>query len=122
MARDASSASVRTAAPSRDRTRPTVCRPVPPTTAEPTISTPRLVALVALALLVVCLVAFAASELLNHPRNRTPALPRHVDRVVVDAGSGDVRLQGGEGSRVVVSESLQWLWRRPTVSMRVVGS
>jgi hypothetical protein len=95
---------------------------VSPTTAQPSISTPRLVALVALVLLAVCLVAFAASELLKHTRRTTTTLPRHVERVVVEAGSGDVRLQGGEGNRVVVEQDLQWLWRRPTVSMRVVGS
>jgi hypothetical protein len=95
---------------------------VPPTTAPPTISTPRLIGLVALVLLVVCLGAVAASELLKHTRQTTTMLPRHVERVVVDAGSGDVRLQGGEGNRVVVQQDLQWLWRRPTVSMRVVGS
>jgi hypothetical protein len=95
---------------------------VPPATAEPTISTPRLVGLVALVLLVVCLVAFAVSELLKHTHRSTTTLRQHVERVVIDAGSGDVRLQGGEGNRVVVSQDLQWLWRRPTVSERIVGS
>lgn len=95
---------------------------VPEATTEPTISTPRLVALVALALSVVCLIAFTAAELLKHTRQETTTLPRHVDRVVVDAGSGDVHLQGGEGNRVVVEQNLQWLWRRPKVSLRVVGS
>jgi hypothetical protein len=95
---------------------------MPEAMAEPTISTPRLVALVALALLVVCVAAFAAAELLKHTLRETTTVPRHVDRVVVDAGSGDLRLQGGEGSRVVVEQNLQWLWRRPKVSMRVVGS
>lgn len=95
---------------------------MPPTTAQPTISTPRLVGLVALVLLVVCLVAFALAEVLKHTRQTTTTLSRHVERVVVDAGSGDVRLQGGEGNRVVVQQDLQWLWRRPKVTMRVVGS
>ena len=91
-------------------------------TAQPSISTPRLVALVALVLAGVCVVAFAASELLKHTRQTTTTLPRPVARVVVDADSGDVRLQGGAGSRVVVEQDLQWLWRRPTVRMRMVGS
>lgn len=95
---------------------------MPTATAEPTISTPRLVALVALALFVVCLAAFAASELLKHTQRSTTMLPRHIERVVVDADSGRVRLQGGEGNRVVVEQDLQWLWNRPHVSMHMTGS
>jgi DUF4097 and DUF4098 domain-containing protein YvlB len=86
------------------------------------ISTPRLVLLVALVLVGVCAVAVGASQAFKHDRTTTATLERHIERVVVHADAGNVRLQGTDAPRVTVREQLQWLLSRPRVSTRVRGS
>jgi hypothetical protein len=81
------------------------------------VSTPKLVALVALVLAGVCGVAVGASEAFKHDRTQTATLARHIERVVVHADAGDVRLVGTDAPRVTVREQLQWLLRRPRVRM-----
>ena len=86
------------------------------------LSTPRLVLLVSGVLLVVCGFAVGVSEAFKHDRTRTVTISRHIERVVVRAGTGHVHLEGTEAPRVQVREQLQWLWRRPHVSTRLHGS
>jgi hypothetical protein len=86
------------------------------------LSTPRLVLLVAGVLFVVCGVAVGMSEALTHERTTTTTLSRHIERVVVHAGTGNVHLEGAEGARVMVRRHLQWMWRRPHVSSAVHGT
>jgi DUF4097 and DUF4098 domain-containing protein YvlB len=81
------------------------------------ISTPRLIVLVALVLTAVCAVTVGASEALKHDRTTMATIERHIDRVVVHADAGDVRLQGTDAPRVTVREQQQWLFSRPQVHM-----
>jgi hypothetical protein len=62
------------------------------------------------------------SEAFKHDRTRTVTISRHIERVVVRAGTGHVHLEGTESPRVQVREQLQWLWRRPHVATRLHGS
>jgi Putative adhesin len=86
------------------------------------LSTPRLVLLVAGVLLVVCGIAVGVSEALTHKRTTTTTIARHIERVVVRAGTGNVHLEGTAGARVMVRQEMQWMWRRPHVVTRVQGS
>lgn len=86
------------------------------------LSTPRLVLLVGGVLLVVCGVALGVSEVLTHSRTQTEVVARHIERVVVRAGTGNVHLEGTESARVMVREDLRWMWNEPRVSTRVNGS
>ncbi len=86
------------------------------------LSTPRLVLLVSGVLFVVCGIAVGVSEAFKHDRTRTTTIDRHIERVVVRAGTGNVHLEGTEAPRVRVRETLQWLWRRPHVRTRLSGS
>lgn len=86
------------------------------------LSTPRIVALVALALIGISGVAYGISEAITNTSTTTVTIPRHVDRVVVDAPTGDVHLQGGSGSRVVLREEREWVWSKPRVQTRLAGS
>jgi hypothetical protein len=85
------------------------------------ISTPKLVLLVALVLSAVCAVAVGASEAFKQDRSTTAMVERHIDRVVVVADAGVVRLAGTDAPRVTVREQLQWLISRPAVRMSVRG-
>lgn len=86
------------------------------------LSTPRLVLLVFGVLLVVCGVSVGVSEAFKHDRTTTTTIDRHIERVVVRAGTGQVHLEGTEGQRVKVREQLQWLWRQPDVHTRLRGA
>lgn len=86
------------------------------------ISTPRLVLLVGAVLLAVCGVALAVSELLKHDRTTTSTISRHIERVVVHAGTGNVRLEGTDAPRVTVRTTQRWLWKEPTIRMTVRGA
>ena len=86
------------------------------------LSTPRLVLLVFGVLLVVCGVSVGLSEAFKHERTTTQTVNRHIERVVVSAGTGKVHLEGTESQRVMVREQLQWLWRKPTVHTGVRGA
>jgi hypothetical protein len=86
------------------------------------LSTPRLVLLVFGVLLVVCGASVGASEAFKHERMTTATIDRHIERVVVRAGTGKVHLAGTESRRVTVREQLQWLWRQPTVHTSVRGA
>ena len=86
------------------------------------LSTPRLVLLISGVLLVVCGVAVGVSEALTHDRTTNATISRHIERVVVHADTGNVHLEGSEGSRVMVRERLRWMWRRPQVVTSVSGS
>lgn len=86
------------------------------------LSTPRIVLLVALALLGVCGGAYGISEAITNTSTTTRAIPRHVDRVVVDAAAGDVHLVGGEGARVHIREDHTWVWSEPRIRTRMTGS
>ena len=79
------------------------------------LSTPRLVLLVFGVLLVVCGISVGVSEAFKHDRTTTTTINRHIERVVVRAGTGKVHLEGSESQRVMVREQLQWLWRRPVI-------
>jgi DUF4097 and DUF4098 domain-containing protein YvlB len=85
-------------------------------------STPKLVLIVLAALLAVCALALGLSQAMKHERTTTATIERHIDRVVVHANAGHVRLMGTEANRVSVREDLRWLWRRPAVHIRAQGS
>ena len=86
------------------------------------LSTPKLVLLVAGVLFVVCALAVGVSEAFKHDRTTTTTISRHIERVVIRAGTGHVKLEGTDGPRVMVQEKLQWLWRRPHVRASMHGS
>ena len=86
------------------------------------LSTPRLVLLVFGVLLVVCGVSVGASEAFKHVRTTTTTINRHIERVVVRAGTGKVHLEGTDSQRVMVREQLQWLWRKPIVRTSLRGA
>jgi hypothetical protein len=86
------------------------------------LSTPKLVLLVAGVLFVVCGVAVGVSEAFKHDRTTMTTINRHIERVVVRAGTGNVHLEGTEAPRVTVREKLQWLWRRPVVRTSLSGA
>ena len=86
------------------------------------LSTPRLVLLVFGVLLVVCGFSVGVSEAFKHERTTTRTIDRHIERVVVRAGTGKVHLEGTESRRVMVREQLQWLWREPTVHTSLRGA
>jgi hypothetical protein len=86
------------------------------------LSTPRLVLLVFGVLLVVCGISVGVSEAFKHDRTTTATVNRHIERVVVRAGTGKVHLEGTESQRVMVREQLQWLWRKPVVHTSVHGA
>ena len=73
-------------------------------------------------LLVVCGISVGVSEAFKHDRTTTATIDRHIERVVVRAGTGKVHLEGSESQRVMVREQLQWLWRRPVVHTSVRGA
>src|SRR3954447_26191363 len=87
-----------------------------------TVSTPRLVLLVGLALAATCALAVGVSEAFKQQSLSTTTLSRHLDRVVVDADAGRVSLHGVEGDRVTVRRDMQWLWRAPHVRMDLRGT
>ena len=65
------------------------------------LSTPRLVLLVFGVLLVVCGISVGVSEAFKHDRTTTATIERHIERVVVRAGTGKVHLEGTESQRVM---------------------
>jgi DUF4097 and DUF4098 domain-containing protein YvlB len=86
------------------------------------MSTPKLVLLVLAVLMVVCALALGLSVALQHDRTTTATIDRHIERVVVKANAGEVRLSGTNSPRVSVREDLRWMWRKPGVSIRTQGS
>ena len=86
------------------------------------LSTPRLVLLVFGVLLVVCGVSVGVSEAFKHDRTTVTTIDRHIERVVIRAGTGKVHLEGTESRRVMVREQLQWLWRKPIVRASLHGA
>ncbi len=86
------------------------------------LSTPRLVLLVFGVLLVVCGFSVGVSEAFKHQRTTNATINRHIERVVVRAGTGKVHLEGTDAQRVMVHEQLQWLWRKPIVHTSVHGA
>lgn len=80
------------------------------------LSNTRLVALVAAVLFAVCVAAFAATEALTKEQTSMRTLSGRVERVIVHADVGDVRLEGSTGSRVAVRTERRWLLRKPRVS------
>jgi Putative adhesin len=79
------------------------------------VSTPRLVVLVGAVLLALCVVAFAATEAATKDQTTTRTISGRVERVLIHADAGDVRLVGSTGSQVTVRTERRWLWRKPTV-------
>ena len=53
-------------------------------------------------LLVVCGFSVGVSEAFKHERTTTTTIDRHIERVVVRAGTGKVHLEGTESRRVMV--------------------
>jgi hypothetical protein len=80
------------------------------------LSTSRLVLVVAGVLFAVCVVAFAAAEALTKEQTSMRRLSGRVERVIVHADAGDVRLEGSTEARVSVRTERRWLWRKPRVS------
>ena len=85
------------------------------------VSTPRLVLVVAGVLVVFSLAVLAATEALTKDQTTTRTLSGRVERVLVHADAGDVRLEGSTQPRVTVRSERRWLWRKPTVSARQRG-
>ena len=80
------------------------------------VSTSRLVLLVAGVLFAVCVVAFAATEALTKEQTSMRTVSGRVERVIVHADAGDVRLEGSTEARVSVRTERRWLWRKPRVN------
>lgn len=85
------------------------------------LPTSRLIVLVAAVLFTVCLVAFAATEAFTKKQTTMRTLSGRVERVVVRADAGDVRLEGSTEARVTVRTERRWLWRKPQVTARQRG-
>jgi hypothetical protein len=79
------------------------------------LSTPRLVLLVAAVLFALCVVAFAATEAATKDQTTTRTIGGRVERVLIHADAGDVRLVGSTAPQVKVRTERRWLWRKPTV-------
>jgi hypothetical protein len=86
------------------------------------LSTPRLVLLLTGVMLVVCGIAVGVSEALTNERTTNATVGRHIERVVVVADAGHVNLTGSESPRVVVTEKLRWIWRKPRIATRLEGA
>jgi hypothetical protein len=80
------------------------------------VSTPRLVLVVALALALLCGLVFAATEAFTKSETRVQTLGAGVERVLVHADAGDVRLVGSTAPRVTVRSESRWLLRKPRVT------
>jgi hypothetical protein len=79
------------------------------------LSTPRLVLVVAAVLFALCVVAFAATEAATKDQTTMRTINGRVERVIIHADAGDVKLVGSTGSQVTVRTERRWLWRKPTV-------
>jgi putative adhesin len=85
------------------------------------ISTPRLVALVAGVLVAVMVLAVGLTEAFTHAETKTTTVARDIERIVVEADAGDVRLEAATAHDVVIIEQRRWLGRGPTVVAQVRG-
>jgi hypothetical protein len=86
-----------------------------------TLSTSRLVALVAAVLAVVCGIVFAATEAFSKEQTRVQRLGAGVEQVLVHADAGDVTLVGSTEPNVIVRSESHWLLRKPRVTARRRG-
>lgn len=86
------------------------------------MSMTKIVLLVALGLTILTGAAVAATEALTHRETTTQTLSLPVERVVVTAEAGDVRLVAARAQRVTIVTHRRWLWRRPTVRAAREGS
>jgi hypothetical protein len=84
--------------------------------------TRKVVLLVALALTLVTGIAVGATQALTKRQTDTRTLMRSVDAVVVVADAGDVRLVAARADRVTLVSHRRWLWRKPKVTTRLIGS
>jgi hypothetical protein len=86
------------------------------------MSTGKVFVLVAVALTAFSGVAVAATEALTKRATHERTLMRPVDRVVVRADDGDVKLVAARAPRVTLVSRERWLWRQPHVSTVQHGS
>ena len=86
------------------------------------MSTGKVFVVVALALTAFSGVAVAATEALTKRATHERTLMRPVDRVVVRADDGDVKLVAARAPRVTLVSRERWLWRQPQVSTSQHGS
>jgi DUF4097 and DUF4098 domain-containing protein YvlB len=95
------------------RARPTF-RPV-------ALSTPKIVLLVFTAIVLVCACAVGVSQALQRSETATTTVRRAVDRIVIAADAGDIRLQGTAARAVRLRRHSRWLWRKPHVHATLRG-
>jgi len=85
------------------------------------MSTGRVVVVVAVVLTLFTGAAVGAVEAMTKRQTTMRTLPRPIDRIVITAASGDVRLVAARAQRVTLVASRKWLWRKPHVTARTVG-
>src|SRR3954452_19264919 len=85
------------------------------------MSTARVVVVVAVVLTLFTAASVGATEALTKHQTTERTLPRPIDRVVVTADAGNVRLVAARAQRVTLIEKRRWLWRKPHVRAQLQG-
>ena len=85
------------------------------------LSTPKIVLLVLAVIVLVCACAVGVSQALQRSETATTTIRRAVDRIVIAADAGDIRLHGTPGRAVHIRRHSRWLWRRPHVRTTLRG-
>ncbi len=83
------------------------------------MSTPRIVAITAAALLVLCGVVLAASEGLRSSSSSRSLVSEPVERIVVKTDTGDVDITAGLTGNVVIERDDAWILDRPEITQSV---
>src|SRR4051812_47759597 len=86
-----------------------------------TMSTRQGVVLVAVVLTLFTAATVGATEALTKHQTTRRTLPRPIERVVVTADAGNVRLVAARAQRVTLIAERRWLWRKPHVRARLEG-
>jgi hypothetical protein len=85
------------------------------------LSTPKIVLLVLAVIVLVCACAVGVSQALQRSETATTTIRRAVDRIVIAADAGDIRLHGTAGRAVRIRRHSRWLWRKPHVGTTLQG-
>jgi putative adhesin len=85
------------------------------------MSTGKVAIVVALVLTLFTAATVGAAEALTKHQTTQRTLPRPIERVVVTADAGNVKLVAARAQRVTLIERRSWLWRKPHVRARLEG-
>ena len=83
------------------------------------MSTPRIAAITAAALLALCGVIVAASEGLRSSKSSRALVSEPVERIVVKTDTGDVEIRAGLTGNVVIDRKDAWILDRPEITQSV---